>query len=109
MEIFSLLFWDKQLFHKDILKLSDLYDEPKLRNGVHHKIRQIDPQFNEKNSKNQSIDMFFIEKVNGQCTYGKLIFLCIQLLNNKFHGLSPSGGHHSLLFDQGFQKMAGWD
>ena len=25
----------------------------------------------------------------------------IQLLNNKFHGLSPSGGHHSLLFDQG--------
>ena len=24
-EIFSLLFWDKQFFHKDILKLSDLY------------------------------------------------------------------------------------
>ena len=24
-DIFSLLFWDKQLFHKDILKLSDLY------------------------------------------------------------------------------------
>ena len=33
----------------------------------------------------------------------------IWLLNNKFHGLSPYGGHHSLLFDQGFQKMAGWD
>ena len=27
MEIFSLLFWDKRLFHKDILKLSDLYNE----------------------------------------------------------------------------------
>ena len=38
---------------------------------------------------------------------GKKIF--IRLLINKFHGLSPSGGHHSLLFDQGFQKMAGWD
>ena len=25
----------------------------------------------------------------------------IRLLNNKFHGLSPFGGHHSLLFDQG--------
>ena len=24
----------------------------------------------------------------------------IRLLNNKFLGLSPSGGHHSLLFDQ---------
>ena len=24
-EIISLLFWDKRLFHKDILKLSDLY------------------------------------------------------------------------------------
>ena len=33
----------------------------------------------------------------------------IRLLNNKFHWLSPSGGHHSLLFDQGFQKMASWD
>ena len=26
---------------------------------------------------------------------------------NKFHGLSPSGCHRSLLFDQGFQKIAG--
>ena len=25
MEIFSLLFWDKLIFHKDIIKLSDLY------------------------------------------------------------------------------------
>ena len=33
----------------------------------------------------------------------------IQLLNNKFHELPPSGGHHSLLFDQGFQKIAGRD
>jgi hypothetical protein len=33
----------------------------------------------------------------------------IQLLNNKFYGLSPFGGHHSLLFDQEFQKMAGWE
>ena len=33
----------------------------------------------------------------------------IWLLNNKFHGLFPSGGHHSLLFDQGFKKMAAWD
>ena len=24
-EIFSLLFWDKQIFHKDIMKLTDLY------------------------------------------------------------------------------------
>ena len=31
-----------------------------------------------------------------------LNFLGIRLLNNKFHGLSPSGGHHSLLFDKGF-------
>ena len=23
--------------------------------------------------------------------------------------MSPSGSHHSLLFDQGFQKIAGWD
>ena len=30
----------------------------------------------------------------------------IWLLNNKFHGLSPSGGHHSLLFDQGFPNNA---
>ena len=35
--------------------------------------------------------------------------LFIQLLNNKFHGLSPSCGHHSLLFGQGFQKMTAWD
>ena len=35
--------------------------------------------------------------------------IAMRLLNNKFHGLSPSGGHHSLLFDQGFQKMPGWD
>jgi hypothetical protein len=33
----------------------------------------------------------------------------IWLLNNNFHGLSPSGGHHSLLFDQGFKKITGWD
>ena len=31
----------------------------------------------------------------------------IQLLNNKFHGLSCSGGHHSLLFDLEFKKIAG--
>ena len=31
----------------------------------------------------------------------------IRLLNNKLHGLSPSGGHHSLLFDQGFPNQAG--
>ena len=36
-------------------------------------------------------------------------YVCIRLLNNKFHGLSPSGGHHSLMFDQGFQKIAGRD
>ena len=30
----------------------------------------------------------------------------IRLINNKFHGLSPSGGHHSLLFDQGFPNNA---
>ena len=30
----------------------------------------------------------------------------IRLLNNKFHGLSPSGSHHSLLFDQGFPNNA---
>ena len=35
--------------------------------------------------------------------------MAIQLLNNKFHGLSPTGSHHSLLLDQRFQKMAGWD
>ena len=28
--------------------------------------------------------------------------MLIRLLNKKFHGLSPSGGHHTLLFDQGF-------
>ena len=28
-EIFSLLFWDKRLFHKDIMKLSDLYQNQK--------------------------------------------------------------------------------
>ena len=38
-----------------------------------------------------------------------LIFCLIRLLSNKLHSLSPFGGHHSLLFDQGFQKMAGWD
>ena len=27
--------------------------------------------------------------------------LAIELINNKFHGLSPSGGFTSLLFDQG--------
>ena len=32
-EIFSLLFWDKRLFHKDILKLSDLYNI-----WVYHKV-----------------------------------------------------------------------
>ena len=33
----------------------------------------------------------------------------IWLLNNKLHGLFPSGGHRSPLtfFDQGFQKIAG--
>ena len=31
------------------------------------------------------------------------------LLNNKLFGLSPSVGHHSLLFDQGFQKISGWE
>ena len=31
------------------------------------------------------------------------------MYNNKFHGLSPSVGHHSLLFDQGFLKCASWD
>ena len=30
----------------------------------------------------------------------------IRLLNNKFHGLSPSGGHHSLLFDRGLPTNA---
>ena len=30
----------------------------------------------------------------------------IWLLNNKLHGLSHSGGHHSLLFDQEFPKNA---
>ena len=35
-----------------------------------------------------------------------LNFLGIRLLNNKFHGLSPSAlvVNHSLLFDQGFQN-----
>ena len=33
----------------------------------------------------------------------------IHLLNNKFHELSPSGGHHALLFDQGFQKISDSD
>ena len=31
--------------------------------------------------------------------------ISIRLLNNKCHGLSPSVGHHSLLFDQGSQTM----
>ena len=31
----------------------------------------------------------------------------IRLLKNKFHWLSPSGGHHSLLFDQGFPNNLG--
>ena len=39
----------------------------------------------------------------------RALFSLIRLLNNKFHGLSPSGGHHSLLFDQGFKKIAGRD
>ena len=30
----------------------------------------------------------------------------IRLLNNNIHGLSPSVGHHSLLFDQGFPNNA---
>ena len=30
----------------------------------------------------------------------------IWLLNNKSHGLSPSGGHHSILFDQVFPNNA---
>ena len=33
----------------------------------------------------------------------------IQLLNNKSHGLSPTSGHHSILFDQGFQMISGWN
>ena len=33
----------------------------------------------------------------------------IWLPNNKFHGLSASGSHHSLLFEKGFQKIAGRD
>ena len=32
----------------------------------------------------------------------KASFPIIRLLNNKFYGLSPSGSHHSLLFDQEF-------
>ena len=32
--------------------------------------------------------------------------LFIRLLNNKFHGLSPSCGHHSLFFDQGLPTTA---
>ena len=35
--------------------------------------------------------------------------LFISLLNNKFYGFSPSGSHHSLLFDQGFQKITSRD
>ena len=40
----------------------------------------------------------------------RLLSLClhvtIRLLNNKFHWLSPSCGHHSLLFDQRFSNKA---
>ena len=38
-----------------------------------------------------------------------IISMIIRLPNNKVYGLSPSGSHHSLLFDQEFQKIAGTD
>ena len=41
-----------------------------------------------------------------QLFFGDDWILHIQLLNNKFHGLSPPGGQHSLLFDQGFPNNA---
>ena len=44
-----------------------------------------------------------------KCHSDLSIHKIIWLLNNKLHGLSPYGGHHSLLFDQEFQKLAGWD
>ena len=50
------------------------------------------------------------EKVSGNTVVGFSFEIAqelpgaIQLLNNKFHGLSPSGGHHSLLSDQEFPK-----
>jgi hypothetical protein len=40
--------------------------------------------------------------VKGKCTLNSRTG--IGLLNNKFHGLSPSGGFASLLFDQGVPK-----
>ena len=42
-------------------------------------------------------------------SFGAQNLLCLnsaRLLNNKFHGFSPSGGHHSLLLDQGFPNNA---
>ena len=36
------------------------------------------------------------------CLAAQCVDLWIRLLNNKFHGLSPSGGHQSLFFDKGF-------
>ena len=50
---------------------------------------------------NKFLAIYLIESV--------LYIRTIWLLNNKFHELSPSGGHHSLLFDQGFKKIAGRD
>ena len=47
--------------------------------------------------------------LNFEPSFSFYLELLIQLLNNKFHGLSPSGGHHSLFFDQEFQKIASWD
>jgi hypothetical protein len=47
------------------------------------------------------------EHSEAQPTEYRLLFkhLLIRLLNKKNHGLSPSGSHHSLLFDQGSQTM----
>ena len=41
---------------------------------------------------------------NQETFYKKYCDDATRLLNNKIHRLSPSGGHHSVLFDQGFQK-----
>ena len=51
------------------------------------------------------IERFIYTKVKTPCKVSRrklLISISIWLLNNNFHGLSPYGGHHSLLFDQGF-------
>ena len=45
--------------------------------------------------------------IPNQTKYPNLYYaVFIRLLSNKFHGLSPSGGHYSLLFDQGFPNNA---